>query len=108
MVFNVPVPPLHLVSGKVTLNGVDPVAATCTTSTYYTRATVAFEHTTDSRFDQTLYVGTCANTTDPFTFTGQLYPGTYKVTVAKYTGSYALGSNLPGWTTVAVERLTIP
>ncbi|MHB8878266.1 MAG: hypothetical protein ACYC8T_31610, partial [Myxococcaceae bacterium] len=107
LVLNVPVPPLHLVSGKVTLNGADPVAASCTTATYYSRATVKFEHATDSRFDQTLYVGTCANTTDPFTFSGQLYPGTYKVTVAKYTGSYALGSNLPGWSTVSSTSFTV-
>ncbi|MHB8877888.1 MAG: hypothetical protein ACYC8T_29695, partial [Myxococcaceae bacterium] len=71
----------------------------------YDRASIVFDHATDTRYDATLSVPYCSGSNTPFSFTGQLYPGTYKVTVRK--SSYDT-NNLPSWDSVVVERLAIP
>ncbi len=95
VVFDVPVPPQHMVSGRVTKNGADPGATLCSTST---RAQLTFTNMADPRFNASTTVAGCAATTDPYTFSVLLYPGTYRVTVDRGTSG---GSTLPSWTTVA-------
>ncbi len=109
LVLEVPVPPRYAVAGKVTRNGVNPTAQYCDTSSYYARAEINFEHTTDSRFNSIANVAGCTNPSDAFNFSTQLYPGTYKVTVRRssYDASYA-STNLPDWPTVVVDRLLVP
>ncbi|MHB8878109.1 MAG: hypothetical protein ACYC8T_30800, partial [Myxococcaceae bacterium] len=109
VVFEVPVAPEYTVSGRLTRNGVNPTATYCGTGTNYRRAVLDFEHTTDTRFNRTLYVNGCITPAEAFDFTGKLYPGVYKVTVTRstYDSSYAQ-TNLPIWPTVVVERLQVP
>lgn len=99
LVLDVPVPPLHTVSGTVTVNGapiqLDPNGGFCSGST----ATLTFTHLTDSRFNAST---TVACTT--WAFSLSLYPGTYRVTV----GSDTDGTTLPNWSTVVVEALLVP
>ncbi|PZR08955.1 MAG: hypothetical protein DI536_24025 [Archangium gephyra] len=102
VVFDVPIPPLHTVSGRITINGMDAVATLCSSST---RARITFEHLTDTRFSSATDVLGCTNLTDPYDFTTQLYPGIYKVTVTRGSSG---GSTLPSWATVAVARLQVP
>ncbi|MBM4783737.1 MAG: hypothetical protein GQE15_39210, partial [Archangiaceae bacterium] len=107
VIFDVPVPPRHTVTGVVTRNGAIPtLTGSCGSQTYYSRATIAFTHTTDSRFNATVSVGNCAATTDAFDFSASLYPGTYRVTVTK-PSSYLVDSNLPNWSTVVNAMFTV-
>ncbi|MHB8878324.1 MAG: hypothetical protein ACYC8T_31900, partial [Myxococcaceae bacterium] len=103
IVFNLVVPPLHAVSGTVTMNGANPGVTACYSG--YTRAELAFEHTTDTRYSKSLWVQGCTVPSDAYAFTGTLYPGTYKVTVRR--GSYGSASNLPDWDTVVNTAFTV-
>ena len=101
VVFEVPVPPQHATTGSVTRNGVSPVVTNCSWVTFngtsqYVAAYLSFVHATDTRYNSSAVVPCASSTTSAWTFSTQLYPGTYKVTVQK-TGQ----SNLPVWDTVA-------
>jgi len=95
LILDVPVPPQHTITGRVTRNGVSPTVTSC--SAGYSRATLQFTHVSDSRFNASTSVPYCTVTSDPFDFTVNLYPGTYKVTVSKPTTRTE--SNLPSWST---------
>jgi hypothetical protein len=104
----VPVPPLHTVSGSVTRNGAQPVVTSCGYVSFqgmnqYIAAILTFTHLTDARFSSTAVVPCSSSSATNWTYSTQLYPGTYSVTVKK-SGQ----SNLPAWDTVAVERLQVP
>src|SRR5207249_4501539 len=96
-----PVPPLYTVSGNVTRNGANPSATYCAYSTYGIR--LDYTRTTDSRYDQTYYT-TCNTSGAAWTFSTQLYPGTYKVTAQRYSSNT---DNLPSWSTVVSTSFTV-
>ncbi|MBL8952675.1 MAG: hypothetical protein JNK82_17985, partial [Myxococcaceae bacterium] len=100
LVLEVPVPALHTVSGRVTRNGATPELIDPCQYPNEGIIGIDFTHTTDNRFNGGAYVRcTGASTTHPFTFSTELYPGTYKVTV-RAPDSYDQASNLPRWSTV--------
>jgi predicted ester cyclase len=101
VVFDIPVPPQYTVSGDVTLNGANPIASYCYSTT---GVSLKFVDSADSRFNTTLDA-TCNTTGAPFSFTGQLYPGTYQVTASN--GSPYNTDNLPNWDTVVATALTV-
>lgn len=112
VVLDVPVPPQHLVSGRVTRNGLNPVVTgSCTTSSPYWRAIIRFTHLTDTRFSRTVFVRGCTQPTDAFDFSTELSPGTYSVSVGTLfagTINYVISTNLPSWDAVVVSAITIP
>ncbi|MBI3185675.1 MAG: hypothetical protein HYZ28_26345 [Myxococcales bacterium] len=97
LTLNVVQPPKVPVSGVVTLNGAQPTS-NCSTSD---RATVYFKSAANPNYDTFIAVP-CNGATTPFTFSGQVYPSTYEISVR---GGL---SSLPSWTVVIVDRLQIP
>ena len=84
-------------SGTVTLNGAQPTS-TCNNSD---RAMVNFDDATNG-----YHIGIpvpCNGATSPFTFTGSVYPGTYRVSVAGGFSSLPQGSPY-----AAVSALAVP
>ncbi len=93
LVFNVDDPATVKVSGVVTLNGALPGTEYCGGSTNpYPRATLVFTHATNAHYNASTSVADCTKATDPYAWSVDLRPGTYRVTV--------LGKNysaLPDW-----------
>jgi hypothetical protein len=86
----------HAVSGTVTMNGAIP-SATCNSAD---RGTV---HFVDSAQNYSFAIGIpCNGRTTPFTFSGHVYPGTYRVSVSG--SSY---SDLPSQKYLVASALTI-
>ncbi len=105
---DVPVPPLHAVSGRLTRNGATPMLQTACSYVDQNIVSLSFEHATDARFNTGASVRCeSATASSMFRFAVDLYPGTYKVTVQR-PDSYDVPSNLPRWDTVVVERLQVP
>ncbi|MBL8954751.1 MAG: hypothetical protein JNK82_28495, partial [Myxococcaceae bacterium] len=104
----VPVPMLHAVSGRITRNGATPLLSDPCQYPNEGIIGIEFDHLTDTRFNGGADVRcTGASTTHPFTFSTELYPGVYEVTV-RAPDSYDQASNLPRWSTKVVERLRVP
>ncbi|MFZ5442305.1 MAG: hypothetical protein ACOZQL_20015 [Myxococcota bacterium] len=103
VVLDVMVPPQRTVSGTVRINGATPTALTSCGNWQY----IQFKHLTDSRYDTTARFGvgsgSCTYGT-AWTWTAQLYPGTYEVTVEQDNNTSAL----PEWDTVVVGRIAVP
>ena len=87
-------------AGTVTLNGGIPATGYCSSS--YSRATVKFTHASNNHYDTTVTIGNCVSTTDVYTWTTGLRPGTYSVTVS---GGYY--SALPGWEVMVNPAFTV-
>jgi protein involved in polysaccharide export with SLBB domain len=88
------------VSGTVTLNGSVPATSYCSSS--YIRARVKFTHESNSHYDTTVDIGNCVSTSDTYSWTAQLRPGTYSVIVSG--GNY---SALPSWEITVADRLVV-
>lgn len=68
-----------------------PPVTTCYTG--YSRAVIQFDHLTDARYSTSTSVPGCNSPIDPFNFSVNLYPGSYRVTVRR--GTYGSVSGLP-------------
>ncbi len=95
LLFDIPVPLQHAVSGRITRNGIAPTATAC--SAYNDIVTLNFVHSTDTRFNQSASVVCTSSGTTTWGFNALLYPGTYRVTASP---QYISGTNLPSWSTV--------
>ena len=88
------------VSGSVTLNHTVPISV-C--EKYRSRAWVRFENATSPEYSQEVSVPECAKSTDPLSWSTQLRPGTYLVTVRGEN----ITSPLPDWALVVSPAFVV-
>jgi hypothetical protein len=84
------------------MNGATPATSYC--SSGYGRAVVSFRHATNSHYDDSIEIGDCnsSSSSNPYTWSIQLRPGTYAVSV---TGENY--SALPHWDIVINSSFSV-